>query len=543
MKISRVQLFFIISLTLFFVAITTVALLAYRLSMRMNHLVLESNTNQLESTVGYILDRNKEDLRKVVFDYTYWDEFALFVDSKKTGWGEINLDPMITNFNLDGLWVFNLRRNIVYSKAREEYATLQTYKIPAEAFALLDKQAFLHYYEFTTNGFIEVQAATIHHSNDEAHQSLPSGYFFICRSWSKDNLIDLGKTLHSDVALLKAPTEVNSSRNRITVSKELSGLDGKPVAWLEVNKQFEKLNDYLNNSNLLLGHFFLIIILILVFTFWAFLLLVKKPLDIVKKSLDQGEPSLAKSLRNYGGPFVEIGEQLGHVHIKDKFQKEAIDEANELDSQKVTLLKDFSHRIRTPLGGLAGFAELLSQPGIDEAKRALYANQVRKSSMDLLNTIDGGWREFSGTDPEFYYSLKEKSEYPITFLQAQQQMRARNPGLVLIEDDPTMEFYIRECLGADTKLDCFTDASAAIEYLKKHKVSLILLDVQLSGKNDWQTAVTIRQLVPSIPLVIQTSFATASDRKKAAEIGCDDYLAKPYTPDELLSVILRNIPV
>jgi CheY-like chemotaxis protein len=544
MKTSRIPLFFIISLTLFFIAITTVAILAYRLSMRMNRLVLESNTSQVESTMGYILDQNGENLRKVVYDYTFWDDFASFVDSKEKGWGELYLDPMMKNFSLDGLWVYNFRQNTVYSKTREVVATLQTYKIPAEAFSLLDKNAFLHYYEFTSNGLLEIQAATIHPSDDEAHQNTPRGYFFICRAWNPEYLLSLGETLHSEINLFKGAVETNSTNDQISFSKVLPGIDGKPAAWVQVNKKFEKLKEYRNASNLLLGHFFLIIILILVFIFWAFYLLVKKPVSIIKKALNLEDPLLTKSLRIYGGPFVAIGRQLEQMQAKDEHQKATINEAAELDFQKVAFLKDFSHMIRTPLGGLTGFSVLLSQPGLEDEKRALYASQMRKCSIDLLKTVDEGLKEFSGTDPGFYYSLKEKPEYPITISQALEKLKARNPKLVLIEDDPASALYIRECLAFDgVQLEVFSDAPSGIEYIKKHLVSLILLDVQLPGMDGWEAATTIKHHAPAVPLVIQTAFATASDRRKAAEIGCDDYLAKPYTPDELLSIILRNLPL
>jgi CheY-like chemotaxis protein len=544
MKTSRVQLFFVISLTLFFIAITSVAMLAYRLSMKMNRFVLESNTSQVESTIGYILDQNKEDLRKIVYDYTFWDELTLFVESKKEGWGEIYLDPMMKNYSLDGIWVFNLRQNTVYSKTSQVYATLQTYRIPTEAFNLLDKQPFLHYYEFTPNGLLEIQAATIHPSNDEAHSTSPRGYFFICRAWNKDYLMKLGKTLHSEISLFKEPVQTDSPNDQISFSRALHGINGKPGAWLRVYKQFERLKDYRNTTNLLLGHFFLSILLILIFIFWAFYLLVKKPLDIVRRSLDEDDHTLAKSLRNYGGPFVEIGAQLEHMKVKDKHQKAVINEAVEIGSQKADFLNDLSHMVRTPLGGLTGFSTLMSLPGIDDAKRELYAKQVQKCSIDLLKTIDEGLKEISGADPEFYYSLKEKTEYPITILQARDQLKSRNPELLLIEGDPTSELFIRECLGNEgIQLKVFSEADSAIEYLKKHRVSLILLEVQLPGMNGWEAAAAIKHLLPAIPMVIQTSFATASDRMKAADIGCDDYLAKPYTPDELLSVIMRNLPL
>ena len=45
-----------------------------------------------------------------------------------------------------------------------------------------------------------------------------------------------------------------------------------------------------------------------------------------------------------------------------------------------------------------------------------------------------------------------------------------------------------------------------------------------------------------IPIIVITSFALSGDRERAAEAGADGYLAKPYSPRELLALVHRFLP-
>jgi two-component system cell cycle response regulator DivK len=45
-----------------------------------------------------------------------------------------------------------------------------------------------------------------------------------------------------------------------------------------------------------------------------------------------------------------------------------------------------------------------------------------------------------------------------------------------------------------------------------------------------------------IPIIVITSFALSGDREKAAAAGADSYLAKPYSPRELLALVRQFLP-
>lgn len=77
----------------------------------------------------------------------------------------------------------------------------------------------------------------------------------------------------------------------------------------------------------------------------------------------------------------------------------------------------------------------------------------------------------------------------------------------------------------------FADAKEGIAYIRKHSADLILMDVRLPDINGYEATRIIKAEFPEIPVIIQTAFAMAQDRKAAFEAGCDDLMAKPLRID------------
>lgn len=65
----------------------------------------------------------------------------------------------------------------------------------------------------------------------------------------------------------------------------------------------------------------------------------------------------------------------------------AKEKAEESDKLKTAFIQNISHEVRTPLNGIIGFGEFLSEPGTTEEERTTYLNHVRKSSKRLMQTM------------------------------------------------------------------------------------------------------------------------------------------------------------
>jgi DNA-binding response OmpR family regulator len=75
---------------------------------------------------------------------------------------------------------------------------------------------------------------------------------------------------------------------------------------------------------------------------------------------------------------------------------------------------------------------------------------------------------------------------------------------------------------------------------------LVLLDVVLPGQDGMQVIRTIRELAPSLPVIMLTARGDVKDRIRGLGLGADDYVVKPFNVGELLArveAVLRRAPV
>jgi len=70
-------------------------------------------------------------------------------------------------------------------------------------------------------------------------------------------------------------------------------------------------------------------------------------------------------------------------------------------------------------------------------------------------------------------------------------------------------------------------------------IDLILMDIQMPDFNGYEASRQIRQFNRDVVIIAQTAFGLTGDREKAIEAGCNDYIAKPISKNELLALIKK----
>ncbi|MEM7585115.1 MAG: response regulator [Acidobacteriota bacterium] len=119
------------------------------------------------------------------------------------------------------------------------------------------------------------------------------------------------------------------------------------------------------------------------------------------------------------------------------------------------------------------------------------------------------------------------------------------PATILVVDDSlTEQKLILEALKT-TGHHILTadDGEQALEMARKHQPQLILLDVILPKKNGFQVCRQLKTApeTEQIKIVLVTSKTQDSDRFWGLKQGADDYLGKPFTPDELHSTLSKFV--
>ncbi|MCR8993710.1 response regulator transcription factor [Brevibacillus laterosporus] len=74
----------------------------------------------------------------------------------------------------------------------------------------------------------------------------------------------------------------------------------------------------------------------------------------------------------------------------------------------------------------------------------------------------------------------------------------------------------------------------ALSMIKQHTFDLLILDVMMPGMDGWQACKTIRK-TETMPILMLTARLETKDKVHGLGIGADDYLTKPFKPEELLA--------
>ena len=117
--------------------------------------------------------------------------------------------------------------------------------------------------------------------------------------------------------------------------------------------------------------------------------------------------------------------------------------------------------------------------------------------------------------------------------------------ILYIEDNEYNRKIVRQLLGRTSyQLVEAVDGESGVALAQKIVPQLILMDVQLPKMSglDATRALKADPRTSDIPIIVITSFALSGDREKAAVAGADNYLAKPYSPRELLALVRQYLP-
>jgi two-component system OmpR family response regulator len=109
------------------------------------------------------------------------------------------------------------------------------------------------------------------------------------------------------------------------------------------------------------------------------------------------------------------------------------------------------------------------------------------------------------------------------------------PHILLVEDDREIRTLVARYLGAnDCRVSQARDGREMDRVLADSKVDLIILDLMLPGEDGLALCRRLRA-GDKIPIMILSAKGDEIDRIVGLELGADDYIAKPFSPRELLA--------
>jgi two-component system sensor histidine kinase/response regulator len=119
-----------------------------------------------------------------------------------------------------------------------------------------------------------------------------------------------------------------------------------------------------------------------------------------------------------------------------------------------------------------------------------------------------------------------------------------NAIILVVEDEQTTQYVLQQLLiSFDYTAHFVSSGEEALEAFAVTKYAAVLMDVSLPGMDGYDCTLKIRE-IDSIngahtPIIALTGRAEAEDKQECLKVGMDDYMSKPFEPDDLRRMLLR----
>ncbi len=276
---KKLWFFFLLLFCLFFIGIF--------LSLRLEHTHLlklqQSEIQARKSGFENVLKLNQQAIFVLARDYSYWDELVAAIKNEDKSWAKVNIDSGIKTYEADGAWVYNMDFKWIYSVNKFSDDRLMALPLDqAQIKQIFGRQTLVHFFLETPAGYLELEGATVHPSNDSDRKTLPQGYIFAGKLWDRDYLKMLSGLAGSRISVVpfQSSSGLHLPRERFLIN--VNDWQGKELFTIFREVKSEEINSFVNHSRLLLKMFFLYTVLQMFFLLYFLRRFFKEPL--AKKS-------------------------------------------------------------------------------------------------------------------------------------------------------------------------------------------------------------------------------------------------------------------
>ena len=123
----------------------------------------------------------------------------------------------------------------------------------------------------------------------------------------------------------------------------------------------------------------------------------------------------------------------------------------------------------------------------------------------------------------------------------------KSVNILFVEDDPNLSMILRDYLEMiGYTVDHAPDGEKGVELFSQNTYQLVILDIMMPKKDGFTAAKEIRETDSLIPIIFLTAKNLKEDRIKGFQMGCDDFITKPFSTEELslrIKAILKRCTI
>ena len=118
-----------------------------------------------------------------------------------------------------------------------------------------------------------------------------------------------------------------------------------------------------------------------------------------------------------------------------------------------------------------------------------------------------------------------------------------NHKILVIDDEPSICILLENFLSKKYEVTCEYDGLEALRWLESNLPDLIICDIQMPIMNGYMFLEKLRQrgYTKHTPVIMLSGVESSKERIKCYQLGAQDFLAKPFNPEELEELIKKNL--
>lgn len=184
-------------------------------------------------------------------------------------------------------------------------------------------------------------------------------------------------------------------------------------------------------------------------------------------------------------------------------------------------------------------------PFLVKAQKNLEAAATKKLSNDPIDVdMPFSMSEVAKYTGEVFVLSLGQSDMPVVGRYHEVLKAVTSPKILIVDDEAVVVNSVRKTLEKrGFVVEGVFNSKEAIAKVQSNKYNLILVDMKLGEENGLELIPQLKKTSPETSVVVLTGFASIDTAVESVRRGADDYMAKPFTPDELYSMTEKNLKV
>ena len=114
--------------------------------------------------------------------------------------------------------------------------------------------------------------------------------------------------------------------------------------------------------------------------------------------------------------------------------------------------------------------------------------------------------------------------------------------ILVVDDETVVREGIRRVLESDLyHVETCSSGRAALDLMQEKEFELVVSDLKMPGMSGLEVLKTVKILQPEIPVIIITGYSTVDTAVEAMKNGAIDYIAKPFSPEQLIEKVEKAL--